>query len=47
VALLVAAHIHIRGIRYLQLSSSRTRGSIEFSDLLGNKVVDTLNTIAG
>ena len=46
IALLVAAHIYERGIRYLQLSNLKTQGSEEFLVLLGVKVIDTLNAIA-
>ena len=45
-ALLVAAHIHIRGIRYLQLSNSKTRGTKESLVPLSNAVVDTPITLA-
>jgi len=46
IALLVAAHIYIRGIRYLQLSNSKTQGTKEFMIPLGNIVVDTSITLA-
>jgi hypothetical protein len=46
IALLVAAYIYVRGIRYLQLSNSKTRGTKEFIIPLGNIVVDTSITLA-
>ena len=46
-ALLVAAYIYKRGIKYLQLSNYRTRGLSESLNLSGGGVVDTPIAIAG
>jgi hypothetical protein len=45
-ALSVAAHIYIQGIRYLQLSNLKTRGTKEFMIPSGNIVIDTSITLA-
>jgi hypothetical protein len=45
-ALLIAVYIYIRRIRYLQLSNSKTQGTIESLALLSNIVVDTSIIVA-
>jgi hypothetical protein len=46
VALLIAAHIYVRGMKCLQLSNSKTRGTVESLALLSDVVVDTSITVA-
>ena len=46
-ALLVAAYIYKRGIRYLQLSNYKTRGLSESLNLSNKGVIDTPIIIAG